>query len=286
MLRFSKYSGAGNDFVIMSKGEAPVMDLGTLAQRVCQRRTGVGVDGLILVRKMGADRLEVRYFNPDGSEFSTCGNGTRCVARWATDQGLTGREIEIVTPVAEIRAIVEDSLVSLDYRIDARVQRRVELRSSSKAGTAWLVRVGVPHLVLPLETMPQGPIEELCRPIRHHPDLGADGANVNLVSLQSPGEGMIRTFERGIEGETAACGSGAMACALALHAIGKAEPELALTTHSGETLRITLLDEIDDDAADPEPASGETSRGEFKAIRLAGPVRHILDGTFAASLAG
>ena len=99
MLRFSKYSGAGNDFVIMNQDEAPVMDLAKLAERVCQRSTGVGVDGLALVRKLATDRLEVRFFNPDGSEFSTCGNGTRCVARWAADQGLTHRELDIVGAV-------------------------------------------------------------------------------------------------------------------------------------------------------------------------------------------
>lgn len=282
MLRFSKYSGAGNDFVIMNQDEAPVMDLGKLAERVCQRGTGVGVDGLILVRKLAQDRLELRFFNSDGSEFSTCGNGTRCVARWASDQGLTHRELDIVTPAAEIHATVEGVEVSLDYRIDARVARRVEIRSSSKAGTAWLVRIGVPHLVLPLENMPAGPIEELCRPLRHHPDLGADGANVNLVTLLSPSHGLIRTYERGIESETEACGSGAMACAVALHGNGKAEPELALTTHSGETLNITLLDEVEKKELQTEEDSSGT---DLATIRLSGPTTHIFDGTFATGVA-
>ena len=283
MLRFSKYSGAGNDFVIMNHDEAPVMDLGKLAKRVCQRSTGVGVDGLILVRKLARDRLEVRFFNPDGSEFSTCGNGTRCVARWASDQGLTHRELDIVTSAAEIHATVEEADVSLDYRIEARVARRVEIRSSSKAGTAWLVRIGVPHLVLPLETMPEGSIEELCRPIRHHPDLGSEGANVNLVTLLSPRHGLIRTFERGLESESRACGSGAMACALALHGNGKAEPELALTTHSGEVLHVTLLDQVDRKELRTEE---ERSGSGLTSIRLTGSARHIFDGTFSTSLAG
>ena len=281
MLRFSKYSGAGNDFVIMNQDESPVMDLEKLAQRVCQRSTGVGVDGLVLVRKLGQDRLEVRFFNPDGSEFSTCGNGTRCVARWATDQGLTHRELAIVTPAAEIHATVEDTHVSLDYRIDARVARRVEIRTGSGKGSAWLVRIGVPHLVLPLETMPEGPIEELCRPIRHHPDLGADGANVNLVTLQSPSQGLIRTYERGIEAETEACGSGAMACTLALHGNGKAEPEVALTTHSGETLHVTLLDKVEEKVLQTEE---DRAGDDLPAIRLTGPARRIFDGTFSADL--
>ena len=281
MLRFSKYSGAGNDFVIMNHDEAPVMDLGKLAQRVCQRSTGVGADGLILARKLAQDRLEVRFFNPDGSEFSTCGNGTRCVARWASDQGLTHRELDIVTPAAEIHATVEEADVSLDYRIEARVARRVEIRSSSRAGTAWLVRIGVPHLVLPLETMPEGPIEELCRPIRHHPDLGSEGANVNLVTLLSPSHGLIRTYERGIEGESQACGSGAMACALALHGNGKSEPELALTVHSGETLTITLLDHVEDQELRTEEDRAAT---DLANIRLRGSAVHFFDGTFANGL--
>jgi len=281
MLRFSKYSGAGNDFVVMNQDEAPVMDLGKLAERVCQRSTGVGVDGLALVRKLATDRLEVRFFNPDGSEFSTCGNGTRCVARWAADQGLTHRELDIITPAAEIHATVEDSEVSLDYRIDARIARRVEIRTGSGQGTAWLVRMGVPHLVLPLETMPEGPIEELCRPIRNHPDLGAEGANVNLVTLQSPSHGLIRTYERGIEAETEACGSGSMACTLALHGNGKAEPRVALTTHSGEVLHVTLLDEVEDQELQTDEDAAGTDR---TSIRLTGPAEHIFDGTFSAGL--
>lgn len=281
MLRFSKYSGAGNDFVVMNQDEAPVMDLGKLAERVCQRSTGVGVDGLALVRKLAPDRLEVRFFNPDGSEFSTCGNATRCVARWASDQGLTHRELDIITSSSEVHATVEEREVTLDYRIEARVARRVEIRSSSKAGTAWLVRIGVPHLVLPLENMPVGPIEELCRPIRHHPDLGSEGANVNLVTLLNPGEALIRTYERGIEAETEACGSGAMACTLALHGNGKAEPEVAFTTHSGEILHVTLLDKV----VDEEMRTDEDEAGSGLAnIRLTGPATHIFDGAFAPGL--
>ena len=282
MLRFSKYSGAGNDFVIMNLDEAPAMDLGRLAERVCQRATGVGVDGLVLVRKLGQDRLEVRFFNPDGSEFSTCGNATRCVARWAADQGLTHRELDIVTSASDIHAQVEDRDVILDYRIEARVARRVEIRTGSRSGKAWLVRIGVPHLVLPLENMPEGPIEELCRPIRYHPDLGSEGANVNLVTLKGPGEGIIRSYERGIEAETEACGSGAMACAVALHASGKANAEIALTTHSGQTLHVSLLDELEDAEV---AVDDEADRGRAN-IRLRGPVTHFFDGTFAAGLMG
>lgn len=280
MLRFSKYSGAGNDFVIMNHDEAPVMDLGKLAQRACQRSTGVGVDGLALVRKLGTDRLEVRFFNPDGSEFSTCGNATRCVARWASDQGLTHRELDIVTSSSEVHAKVEDRDVILDYLIEARVARRVQISAGSKSGTAWLVRIGVPHLVLPLENMPVGPIEELCRPIRNHPDLGSEGANVNLVTLTSAGEGLIRTYERGIEAETEACGSGAMACTLALYENGKAEPELSLVAHSGETLRVSLLDELE---AEKSATGAEDADGRAR-IRLSGPATHIFDGTFATGL--
>ncbi len=277
MVRFSKYSGAGNDFVIMNLDEAPPTDLGRLAERLCARRTGVGVDGLILVRKLAADRIEARFFNPDGSEFSTCGNGTRCVARYAVDRGITGRELDIVTSAAEIRASVDGDQVSLDYRIDARVLRRVEIRTNSKVGNGWLVRIGLPHLVLPLEALPDGPIEELCRPIRYHRDLGTDGANVNLVALNSRKSGRIRTYERGVEAETSACGSGAMACTLALHAAGRCEPELELTTRSGDVLSIALLDPQNKEAPEPEADRGSSRRP--RAIRLSGPVRHIFDGT-------
>lgn len=268
MPRFSKYTGAGNDFVVVRAEEVGLGDAGALAVRMCPRATGVGVDGLILLRSLSEDRIRVRFFNPDGSEFGTCGNGSRCAARYAVDRGLVGSSrFGIVTDDGEVEAEVEGGRVSLLYRIEARVEREEEVELASRRRRGWLVRIGTPHFVIPVDALPEDDFEDLARPVRRHPVLGPEGANVDLVSPDGPDAARIRTFERGVEGETLACGSGAMAAALAFHEAGLAGPRLHLRTRSGATLTVEL------EASDEDPS-------EPRAIRLSGPARWVFDGVF------
>lgn len=273
MIPFCKYSGAGNDFVVVDVAEVDV-DPAELARRICPRATGVGVDGMALVRDRGPGELGVRFFNPDGSEFPTCGNGSRCVARWAADAGRApDGHVRLVTGEGEVEASVCDGRdVSLAYEIEAWVEgrRRVPFGDDERGG--WLVQIGTPHFVLPVDEMPDGPVDDLCRPVRHHPDLGPEGANVDLVAGGGPGRARIRTFERGVEGETLACGSGAMAAALALHAAGSAGRHLRLRTRSGAVLRVELEETEDADPGTPG----------VRAIRLSGPARFVFDGRYPA----
>jgi len=273
MVRFTKLNGAGNDFVAAVPG--PELDAaGSFhARRICSRDEGVGVDGLILVYPRGEgngtrDRIHVRFFNPDGSEFSTCGNGTRCAARFAAERGLVGDgPFTIVTSAGPIEARVEGDRVSLEYALP--VERRGPLAVACPWGSVdgWLVHFGVPHFVLPLEAMPDGPIEAACASIRRDPRLGPEGANVNLVALRDRGAGRIRTFERGVEGETLACGSGSMAAVIAMRAAGEADRTVELEVRGGQTLTIALVDEPVFD--------GSTVR-----VRLAGPAVPLFDGEF------
>jgi diaminopimelate epimerase len=269
---FSKYSGAGNDFAIALGQDLGSHEPSDLARLICPRATGVGVDGLIVVATAGRDRVGARFFNPDGSEFSTCGNGTRCVARFAGHRGLTAEDsIGIQTSAGVVQARITGEVVALDYEMDIRVDRAMSVRYEGGSRTGWLVQVGTPHLVLPIEVMPEGKIEGLVAPIRYDPALGAAGANVDLIVLQEPDEVSIRTYERGVEAETLACGSGAMATALALHEAGLAESTLTLHTRSRESLTVTLLDEGDGDSrVDPT----------HRPIRLTGPARRIFDGMY------
>lgn len=272
MIPFVKYTGAGNDFVVVEAPSLGSRDPAAVARTVCPRATGVGVDGLILVDVDGEGRVETRFFNPDGSEFGTCGNGSRCVARWAADEGKTvDGAVRLLTAEGAVDARVEGERVLLEYRLRAWIEgaHRVPVGEEEREG--WLVQIGTPHFVVPLPELPAGEIDALCRPIRHHPDLGPEGANVDLVALEAPSAGSIRTFERGVEAETLACGSGAMAAALALHATDRSAPELALLTRSGATLSVALS--TPEDAPPPgEPAVRE--------IRLSGPARRLFEGRF------
>jgi len=271
VFEFSKYSGAGNDFVIARADERSDSIGAELATRVCSRRTGVGVDGLILVY-LRPDGIRVRFFNPDGSEFSTCGNGSRCAARFASDECLgdpAGFVLE--TPAGEIDARVDGDRVSLDYHIDVGVRGPIEVSGPDGPVDGWLVRIGVPHLVVPLDRMPEGPIEEICRPLRRLDSLGPAGANVNLVSLDDVATGTVRTFERGVEGETLACGSGSMASVIALRAAGLAGPRLSLRVKGGDELEIEILD------LRPPDGSGRD-------VRLSGPAVKLFEGAFSDTI--
>jgi len=254
---FSKYSGAGNDFVIVRAEEIGLRDAGALAIRMCSRRTGLGVDGLILVRSVTDELVRLRFFNPDGGEFATCGNGSRCAARYSVDRGLVGPELVLVTDDGEVLARVDGDRVSLDYALDARIERELRVSLAGVERTAWLVRMGTPHLVVPVDDVELDGFEDAVRPLRHLSVLGAEGANVDLVRPDAD-PALVRTFERGVEGETLACGSGCMAVALALREAGLGGSRLSVRTRSGELLDIEFLHE--------------------GRIRLSGPARHIFDG--------
>ncbi len=259
MTLFSKYSGAGNDFVIVRAEEFGLGDAGELARRICPRARGVGVDGLILVRGLTEELVRVRFFNPDGSEFSTCGNGSRCAARYAVDRGLVGPEHVLVTDDGEIVARVGEGRVALEYALDAAVLARLPVMVEGASRTGWLVRMGTPHLVVPLDSVEVADFDEVCRPLRHLAEAGPEGANVNLVALDDDAVS-VRTFERGVEGETGACGSGCMAVALALRGAGRVSGPVTLATRSGARLTVEFL--------------------EADRIRLDGPAEHVFDGVF------
>ena len=263
---FGKYTGAGNDFVIT---EARWTDAegACVARYVCDRATGVGVDGLVLIWRRDAKRVSVRFFNPDGSAYGTCGNGTRCAARFATDRDMVdGSPFIIESSDSEITAVVNGDWVELEYRMPVEVVERIPVEGPFGPTEGWLVHIGVPHFVVPLDSKPEGSIDEVCRRIRHDPALGPEGATVNLVTLDTRTRGSIRTFERGVEGETLACGSGALASVFALRAAGMCEPGLDLRVQGGCDLRIQVPDE-------PHPD------GDYR-LRLAGPAKHLFDGRF------
>ena len=240
---FIKYTGAGNDFVIT---EARWPDeLGTpVARYVCDRATGVGVDGLALVWRIESHRVGVRFFNPDGSAFGTCGNGTRCAARFAVDRGLvSGSPFIIETSDSEIEAVVDvdRDWVDLEYRMPIEVVRSIPVEGPFGPTAGWLVHIGVPHFVVPLDSKPEGSIDEVCRKIRHDPALGPEGANINLVSLDQSDTGRhphVRAWEW--KARLWPAGVGRWRPFLRLRAAGLCEPGFDLRVMGGCDLRIRV----------------------------------------------
>jgi len=263
---FVKMTGSGNDFILIDN-RAGVIDPNNAApwvRAVCRRSLSVGADGVILLRDdpTGEADFAWRFFNSDGSEPEMCGNGGRCAARFAADLGLAGRELSFRTNAGVIRAWVLDGevRVQLTEPTDYRAQVRLDL-FGDPCEAAYL-DTGVPHVVLEVADVEQVDVFQVGRLARYDPSFAPRGANVNFVQVLGPDEVAIRTYERGVEDETLACGTGCVAAAIALTRARRVKPPVRLRTRGGEVLTV-----------DFDPA------GPVMRPTLQGPVRYVAQGT-------
>ncbi len=238
-LSIVKMSGAGNDFVVLAgDGWRDVgTDLAAWARRVCRRGLSVGADGVLVVAPLGGDRVQVDFLNPDGSP-AFCGNGTRCAARFAHLRGWVPASMVLVTALGEIPARVEGPRVRLVLPppVD-RGPAPVEVEGKRLEGRR--IVAGVPHFVLDDEGERGLPFETYAPLLRRHPAFGAEGTNVDHVRWAPDGGVRIRTWERGVEGETLCCGTGAVAAALAARLRGSGETVIVVP-RSEVPLRVEL----------------------------------------------
>jgi diaminopimelate epimerase len=236
-IRFLKMHGAANDFVVIDHREPFLPEgLESLVQRLCDRRRGVGADGLLLVERDPELDFAMRYFNSDGRPADFCGNGARCVARFALDSGLGGRgEVRFRTAVGPMRAraATEGGIELAFGHVDAP-GAPLAVEAAGRSFSGRLVRAGVPHFVTEVERVEWVPVAEWGAALRHHPRFEPAGANVDFIARLGPGRIAMRTYERGVEAETMACGSGAIASALSAIAAGERAPVRVLTAGGDE----------------------------------------------------
>jgi diaminopimelate epimerase len=239
---FYKMSGSGNDFVVVDATHEPP---GTLAsadtvQALCARATGIGADGVVFLEPSAAADYRMTYLNSDGSRADLCGNASLCSARLATELGLVRRsefQVETDAGILGARLLQDGPEVDLQPVTDVRPGLPFRLID----GERWIgfAQAGVPHLVIRVDDVDQVDVVGRGRPLRYDPSL-AQGANVNFVGPDGTGGWRIRTYERGVEGETLACGTGSVATAILLAQAGEAGERVALTTRSGRVLRVRL----------------------------------------------
>ena len=257
LLRFWKLTAAGNDFVLVASAvRAP----GALARRLCDRRGGVGADGLLVVRRVpGA--VALRYFNADGSA-AFCGNGTRCAALWAFTRGWTGRRSRLRTSAGLVAAQVTGrGQVALSLPEPKGLRLGLTVRVRGRRFTAHAVDTGAPHVVVPVRGLEGFPVVELGRAIRRHRAFGRAGANVDFMSRAGSAL-RLRTYERGVEDETWACGTGAAAAALVGWKLGWARPPVKVRVRGGQTLTVSF----------------RTQGGAARDVRLSGPAEIVFSG--------
>lgn len=246
---FYKMSGSGNDFVVVDNREvrAPRAVMADWARAVCRRSFGVGADGLFFLNPAapgsGFD-YSWDFYNADGSRAEMCGNGSRCAARLAYELGLAPARHVIGTDVGGVAAEVLPDIgqvkVRLTFAKDLRLNIPVDI--DGQAYTVHFVDTGVPHAVLMVPDVAAVDVAGLGRAVRHHQAFAPRGTNANFAQVLDAGRMLLRTYERGVEGETFACGTGAAATAVVAHALKLTGPTVALTTTGGETLTVSLED--------------------------------------------
>jgi diaminopimelate epimerase len=243
---FYKMSGSGNDFVMVDDRSEPRGALGEPAtiQRICARGTGVGADGIVFLEHSAVAAVRLTYLNADGSAADFCGNATLCTTRLAVELGIgdpSGFGIETDSGIVAARlsgGMPEIDLPALDD-IQPDVREIPLQAGESRIGFAM---VGVPHLVVRCDDVTTVDVVGRGRPLRSHSAMREHGANVNFVSRAADGRWRYRTYERGVEAETLACGSGSVATAALLSAWGdqRMPGTVELTTRSGKPLRVRL----------------------------------------------
>jgi diaminopimelate epimerase len=266
-IAFSKMSGAGNDFVVIDHRVPRITDAAELTRRICTRRLSVGADGLILIETSPRATFRMRYFNSDGSLADFCANGTRCAARFAFLNVIAPRRMTIETDAGIVGAEIGDRgevTLSLQPPHGFVPDRPLAVGSQTIHGS--FVTVGVPHYVIFLrDGLWSQNIESLGRAIRTHRDLQPDGANVNFVVVRDRHAIEIRTYERGVEGETLACGSGVVASVTTAALFGRVESPVSVLTRSGVTVEVSF--EV--------PAGHQPPAAILESVRLKGDARLV-----------
>ena len=239
-ITFFKMSGSGNDFIIVDNREKAVKDndLPSFIQRICRRKISVGADGFILIESSDKADFKWRFFNSDGSKAEMCGNGARCVSRFAYVNGIAGENLSFETEAGVVSGQVKDDRVKVKMPdpVELRLDYSIDLKNGPV--TVCSVNTGVPHVVVMNETVEDINVFELGREIRFHEAFTPAGANVNFICQQKEGHLAIRTYERGVENETLACGTGSIAAALIISCKAQWQSPINLVTSSGESLTI------------------------------------------------
>ena len=264
MLHFDKYQGTGNDFIIIDDRQPSGLDRGTTAQiaNLCDRRFGIGADGLMLLRNHTDYDFEMIYFNADGHESTMCGNGGRCIAAFAQKKGVfSGSHCTFLAIDGPHEAdILADGTVSLKMTDVTNVE-------FDKKHNAVL-NTGSPHYVRPVNDISEIDIVQEGRRVRNSAKFRAEGINVNFYDTTKDGIN-VATYERGVEDETYSCGTGAVASAIACHQVVGKTNDIIVRTKGG-LLRVTF--------------DTNTHNDLYYNIRLIGEATFVFSGSLTAAL--
>ena len=258
-------NGAGNDFVLLDNRRQEFRLSRQQVIRICDRHRGVGADGIMILIPSASGKADCawEFYNSDGSSGEMCGNGARCFARFVQKRTGLNRDFSFETGAGIINAQFNGKTVtvSLTKPNDLVLNEQVPLSTGSQ--TIHSLNTGVPHAVLFVPDADKAMVERLGPEVRHHAHFAPKGTNVNFVQLLGPNLIRVRTFERGVEGETLACGTGVTASALVSARVHKFISPVKVKVQGGDQLEVSF----------------KQSNGEFSEVRLTGPAEFVFDGS-------
>ena len=264
-IKFTKSVATGNDFVIIDNRYGVLKnDLAQLAKKLCSRVYGIGADGLLLVEKSKDADFQMRIFNSDGSEAEMCGNGSRCAALYAHVTKIASADMKIETLAGILNANVQGENVKVKLTDPKDIQWNLCLMIHECPYKVSLANTGVPHVIHFVDDLEAVEVKNLGPKMRYHEEFSPHGANVDFVKITDKKSNKIsvRTYERGVEDETLACGTGAVAGAIISAERKKMKSPVVVHTRSGEKLKVYF----------------KIVDGNFTDVYLEGKARLVYDG--------
>lgn len=264
---FSKYSGCGNDFILIdNRNNLFPSHHVSLISRLCRRPDGIGADGVILIETSHIADVKMRIFNSDGKEAEMCGNGLRCIMKFLHELGITKSKLDIETMERKLHIESFGDQVKASMGSPKDIKQNISLMIQNKEVIVHYLDTGVPHAIHFVENIEDAPVVELGSKIRFHSFFQPKGANANFVQITGPTSLTIRTYERGVEAETLACGTGATAAALMAHLDKGLVSPIEVKTKSGQNLTISFS--VDE-------------KKQFTNVMQSGPATFHFKGSFA-----
>jgi diaminopimelate epimerase len=275
---FTKMNGAGNDFVILDKTKNKSISLSKQQiSNICNRRKGIGADGVIIFSSSKNSDFSMEYFNADGSTGSLCGNGARCAIQYASDTTKLkdGNAVFQANNESFSGEVIKHGIIKLEMKLPKKLKLNFRIKASSQLIKSHYADTGSPHVVIEIEdvlALPKDlnskyrniqnfPVIEIGKEIRYHKDFAPEGTNVNFVQVKNE-EVLIRTYERGVENETLACGTGAVASALVVSSLKNTSSPIKIKTWGGDELIIDF----------------QKIGSRFEKISLTGPAKTVYSG--------
>jgi len=262
-INFTKAVATGNDFVVVDNRSGSLgSGLSGIAKRLCDRKRGIGADGLLIVDRSKKADFKMRIFNPDGSEAEMCGNGSRCIALYAAVRKIADSDMTIDTLAGLLTANVKGNMVKVKLTEPIDIKWGLCLMINKCPYKLSFVNTGVPHAIHFVDNLDKIDIKDIGSHIRNHGEFSPEGTNADFVKIVDKKNLMIRTYERGVEDETLACGTGAVASAIIAAEAEKMSSPITVQTRGGEKLKVYF----------------DIIEGQFKNIYLEGAASLVYDG--------